>query len=408
MKHAKISLIAALLLGSSAYAFENTEVTGNANFFYSTFDGHDATLFGKDTSTADASIGLGVTTDINDNVKAGVTGYVVSTFGLQYQVAANAWSGAHYNMDTGEIQYPSSAWVGEAWLEATFGKTVAKAGRMAIDTPLVFTETWGIAPNTFEGATLTNTDLPETTITAAWIDSGNGYSQFLLTDTNGKFSPLGNQGALALGVSNNSWKPLTLEGWYYNLPMYSQAYWLEGDFSMDGIVAGVQYTGMNPDQNLSTAKDSTALAVKLGYEGIENLGIYASYSTTDKDGDQYIGNIATRPGEGWGMQTKLYTEAWWNFGYVGLPGTDSYNVTATYNIPEIADLGLFYTNIDVDNPIDGKNTLDEITFTAGKSFGKLDTLFAYIYTDTSGTGAVGQNQNDGYSTVQFYLTYNFQ
>ena len=407
MRMTKMSLMAALLLGSSAaYAFENTNVSGDARFFYSTtdgtLDGSKADLFGKDTSTADASVNLGVTTDIDETFKMGVKGYAVSTLGLQDQIATNVWSGSHLNMDTGEIEYPSSAWIGEAWLEATFGKTAAKVGRMELDTPFVFTETWGVAPNTFEAATLVNTDIPDTTIVAAWIDSGNGYSQFLLTDTNGDFSPLGDQGAITLGITNNSWQPLTAQAWYYELPDYAQAYWLQVDFAMDGIVAGIQYAGMNPDENLSTADDSTALAVKIGYEGIENLGLYASYSTTDKDGDQYIGNIATRPGEGWGMQSKLYTEAWWNFGYVGLPGTDAYNVTATYSIPDIADLGLFYTNIETDTTA-FDNTLNEVTFTAAKSFGKLDTLFAYVYAESDDF-----NAGDAYNTVQFYLTYNFQ
>ena len=407
MRMTKMSLMAALLLGSSAaYAFENTNVSGDARFFYSTtdgtLDGSKADLFGKDTSTADASVNLGVTTDIDETFKMGVKGYAVSTLGLQEQIATNVWSGAHLNMDTGEIDYPSSAWIGEAWLEATFGKTAAKVGRMELDTPFVFTETWGVAPNTFEAATLVNTDIPDTTIVAAWIDSGNGYSQFLLTDTNGDFSPVGDQGAITLGVTNNSWQPLTAQAWYYELPDYAQAYWLQADFAMEGIVAGIQYAGMNPDENLSTADDSTALAFKIGYEGIENLGLYASYSTTDKDGDQYIGNIATRPGEGWGMQSKLYTEAWWNFGYVGLPGTDAYNVTATYSIPDIADLGLFYTNIETDTTT-FDNTLNEVTFTAAKSFGKLDTLFAYVYAESDDF-----NAGDAYNTVQFYLTYNFQ
>jgi hypothetical protein len=402
MKIAKMSLVTALLLGSSVYAFENTEVSGDARLFYSTYDGNGADLFGKDSSTADAGVRLSVTTDISENVKGAITGYAVSTMGLEQQIVSNVWSGAHLN-SAGELEYPTSGWIGEAWLEATFGKTTAKAGRMEFDSPLIFTEQWDIAPNTFEAGVITNSDLPDTTITAAWLANGNGFSQFLLVDTQGDFSPLGDQGALAFGISNNSWEPLALQGWYYSMTDYMQAYWLQADLSIEGIVAGVQYGDMNPYDVLSTADDSTALAFKLGYEGIENLGLYASYSTTDKDGDQYMGNIATRPGEGWGMQSPLYTEAWWNFGYVGLPGTDAYNVTATYNMPDVADFGLFYTNIDTDGGAGAsyfKNTVSEVTFTAGKSFGKLDTLFAYIYADDEAIG-------DPYSTVQLYLTYNF-
>jgi hypothetical protein len=405
MKIAKMSLVSALLLGSSAYAFENTNVSGDARFFYSTIDGSGdgskADLFGKDSSIADAGVNLGVTTEIDETFKAGIKGYAVTTLGLEKQIATGVWSGAHLDMDTGDIEYPTTGWIGEAWLEAAFGNTIAKAGRMELDTPLVFTEGWGVAPNTFEAGTVINTDLPDTTLTAAWIANGNGYSEFLLTDTNGDFSALGDQGAVAFGVVNNSFEPLTVQGWYYEMPKYAQAYWLQADFSMSGIVAGIQYTGMNPDENLSTADDSTALAFKLGYEGIENLGLYAAYSTTDEDGDQYIGNIATKPGAGWGMQSKLYTEAWWNFGYVGGAGTDSVNVTATYNMPDVADFGLFYTNIETDTTA-FENTLNEVTFTAGKSFGKLDTLFAYIYAESDDF-----NAGDAYSTVQFYLTYNF-
>jgi len=409
MKIAKMSLVAALLLGSSVYAFENTNVDGDARFFYSTYDGHGADLFGKDSSYADAGVRLGVTSDIDETVKMGVTGYAVSTLGLEKQIATGVWSGAHVNMDTGDIEYPTTGWIAEAWLEATFGKTVAKAGRMELDTPFIFTETWGVAPNTFEAATLVNTDIPDTSIVAAWIANGNGYSQFLLTDTNGKFSPVGDQGAITFGITNNSWQPLALQGWYYELPDYAQAYWLQGDFAMAGFVAGIQYAGMNMDSNnpmpeMVASDDLTALAAKIGYEGIENLGLYASYSTTsDKDSYQYLGNIATTKGDYWGMQTKLYTEAWWNFGYVGIAGTDTVNVTATYSIPDIADLGLFYTNIERSETLYyAKNTLNEVTFTAGKSFGKLDTLFAYIYADSD-----DQNLGDAYSTVQFYLTYNF-
>ncbi|MEJ2501672.1 MAG: hypothetical protein P8Y65_11270, partial [Campylobacterales bacterium] len=143
MKIAKMSLVSALLLGSSAYAFENTNVSGDARFFYSTIDGSGdgskADLFGKDSSIADAGVNLGVTTEIDETFKAGIKGYAVTTLGLEKQIATGVWSGAHLDMDTGDIEYPTTGWIGEAWLEAAFGNTIAKAGRMELDTPLVFT-----------------------------------------------------------------------------------------------------------------------------------------------------------------------------------------------------------------------------------------------------------------------------
>lgn len=403
MKIAKLSLVTALLLGSSAYAFENTNVSGDARFFYYTVDGNGVDLFGKDSSYADAGVRLGVTTDITEGVSMGVTGYAVSTLGLEYQVASNAWSGAHYDMVTGEIAYPTTAWIGEAWLSATAGNTTGKVGRMELDTPLAFTEQWGIAPNTFEAALLSNTDIPDTTLVAAWVPQGNGYSGFLLQDTEGQFTPLGDQGAIVLGATNNSYKPLTAQAWYYELPEFASAYWLEADLAMEGVLVGLQYADINPNDALSSADDSTAFAAKLGYEGIENLYVAAAYSTTGKDGEAYVGNVATSNGGLGGSQTKLYTEAWWNFGYVGGPSTDAYNVTAEYSFTDVADFGLYYTNIETKTAMyAAENTLNEVTFTAAKSFGNLDTTFAYIYTDSD-----DQNGGDAYNDVQFYLVYNF-
>jgi imipenem/basic amino acid-specific outer membrane pore len=45
---------------------------------------------------------------------------------------------------------------------------------MELDTPLAFSETWSIVPNTFEGAVVLNQDLPDTTLVGAWIGKGNG------------------------------------------------------------------------------------------------------------------------------------------------------------------------------------------------------------------------------------------
>ena len=83
-------------MGSSAFAFENTQVSGDARFFYSTTDGtgdgSKADLFGKNTSTADAGVNLGVTTEIDGTFKAGIKGYAVATMGLEKQIAANSYN----------------------------------------------------------------------------------------------------------------------------------------------------------------------------------------------------------------------------------------------------------------------------------------------------------------------------
>ncbi len=107
----------------------------------------------------------------------------------------------------------------------------------------------------------------------------------------------------------------------------------------------------------------------------------------------------------------MYTEAWWNYGYVGVAGAESYNVTAEYDAG-FAKFGAYYTNVEIDNNINatsaalndiaGGDDMKEVTLTASKSFGPLDASLAYISTD-----ADDQNNGKEYSTVQAYLTLNF-
>lgn len=54
MKLTKLSLIAAMLIGSSAFAIENTKVTGDVKVFYGTMDSDSGTYLGNKTSLLDA------------------------------------------------------------------------------------------------------------------------------------------------------------------------------------------------------------------------------------------------------------------------------------------------------------------------------------------------------------------
>ncbi|MBV5348158.1 hypothetical protein JZU61_00575, partial [bacterium] len=122
----------------------------------------------------------------------------------------------------------------------------------------------------------------------------------------------------------------------------------------------------------------------------------AAYSAADKDGVLGVQNVA---GSG---QSKLYTEAWWNYTYVGRAGAESYMVSAEFDAG-VAKLGAQYTDVSV-RPTNAANNEDmtEVTLTASKSFGPLDATLAYVSTD-----ADDQNAGSQYNTVQAYLTLNF-
>lgn len=436
MKLVKMSLVAAMVMGASAFAIDNVKVSGDAKLFYGTDDSGTASLMDQGSSYADTALRLGVAGDLTKGVSFGVTGIAVSTLGLENNLVANTWTGAH----TAGNGVNDAMWVSEAWLAATMGKTTVKIGRMELDTPFAFSEKWSVAANSFDAAVLINQDLPDTTLVGAWVGKGNGINALgnvenRLNTTVGTpytgnvpfgtvggydnlpavgvdgivgtgFGTFMNKGAYAVAAVNNSFKPLTAQAWYYNVVNVADAYWLQADINcqlVKDLKIGAQYANMSPKGLLKAAgfsDDSSAYAFKLGYEGIKNLKVSAAYSDTDKDGTLKIANVATNHLT---SQSKLYTEAFWNYGYVGAPGAESYNVTAEYDAG-IAKIGAYYTSVSNENDVNflRMSDMNEMTLTASKSFGPLDATLAYVSTD-----ADDQNAGSQYNTVQAYLTLNF-
>lgn len=417
MKLVKMSLATAVLLGASAFAIDNVKVNGDAKLYYTTNDEGTASnneIFDQSTSAADTALRLGVTGDLLKGVSFGVTGYAVSALGLEQNLVSNTWTGAHGR--TSGLAVDDRAWIGEAWLATTVGKTTAKVGRMELDTPLVYSEKWSIVPNTFGAGVLINQDLPDTTLVAAWVGQGNGRNAVAAyggIDNNSSgvgidgymgagatFGKFMNSGAYAAGAINNSFKPLVAQAWYYNVSDIADAFWLQGDIDcsmVKGVKIGAQYAKMDPKGRLATLDDSSAYAFKLGYEGIENLKISAAYSKADDKGTLKIANVATNNLET--AESKLYTETFWNRGWVGRADAQSWNAKASYDVKDVAKFCASYTNIDVDKT---NNELDEIALSASKSFGPLDGRLAYI-----STSSTERNNGRHYNTLQAYLTLNF-
>jgi hypothetical protein len=439
MKLVKMSLAAAVLLGASAFAVDNVKVSGDAKLYYNTTnatEGDGDSLFGQAESSADTALRIGVTGDLLKGVSFGATGYAVSTLGLENNLVANTWTGAHHH--SGSVD--DAAWMSELWLAATMGKTTAKIGRMELDTPLAFSEKWSVVANTFDAAVLINQDLPDTTLVGAWVGKGNGVNAIGVLDgvtgltlenrqdidtgtvqidalgidgimaTDGKFGTFAESGAYAAAIVNNSFKPLTAQAWYFNVANIADAYWLQADINCDlvkGLKIGAQYANMDPKGALKSSavtthlgheiKDSSAYAVQLAYEGIQNLKVSAAYSSVDEDGTLKIANVATN--NLGGAQSKLYTEAWWAYGNVGAPGADTVTLKAEYDAG-FAKLGAYVTDVEIKAAGDTETTnVDEYTATVSKSFGPLDTTLAYVRTDVTDA-----KPND---MIQAYLTLNF-
>ena len=239
-------------------------------------------------------------------------------------------------------------------------------------------------------------------------NSTNCYYQLAVggvVNQDGKFTTYGTNGAYAAGIINNSFKPLTVQAWYYDVSKLAQAYWLQADLNMEGILAGAQYASASYDKGatgLAKDVDNDVYAVMLGYEMKDMFTAKVSYSAVGKEtlGSYGAGaNTATASGA-----SKLYTEAWWNYGYVTQADTKAFNVTVEVPVKDIVDLGVYYTNSSAGKNGGTANRADmsELTITASRSFGPLDASLVY-----SNVKATDQNDNSAYNQVQAYLTLNF-
>ncbi len=438
MKLVKMSLLAATLIASSAFAIDNVKVSGDAKLYYSTNDGiaavgggadNDAALFRQENSAGQAGLSLGMTADLTEGVSAGIKANALSTLGLQNNLVANVWEGTAVgggSVDGSVVNgLKDQFWVSEAWVAGTLGNTTGKIGRMQLDTPLVFSETWSMAANTFEAAVLINQDLPATTLVGAYVGSSNGsegdatgnggtnasFAGVLAggqDDTNSPFHSFWN-GAYAAGVVNNSWEPLTVQAWYFQAQHVLNAYWVQADLNIIGLDFGAQYTGLSVTDAVAATGDQSndAFAVKVGYEMKDTFTVSAAYSQTGKNNNG-IGAGFNLAGYG---QSKLYTEAWWNYGYITMADTSAFNVTAT--TPESLTwvaLGLYVTQATATDGMAPGTDLDmtEVTLSASKSFGPLDASLVYVNTAADDQNIkAGDTKGSAFNTVQAYLTYNF-
>lgn len=306
MKLGKLSLVAVMALGTSAFAIENVKVNGEAKVWYQTTE--DSTVatqdfFDHDTnSMAEIALRIGATMDLAPNLSMGASAYALTTLGLENNLVLNV--PAAKTDTTNNAHLNDQAWMRELYLAYTAGKTTAKVGRQELNTPLAFTETWNVVDNTFDAAVILNNDLPDTTLVAAWVGKHNGATGGGTVTTDGKFASFGAlgvaDGAYAFAAVNKSIPNTTVQAWYYDVNSLANAIWLQADSKIAGMVdLGLQYASMDPDHSALETND--IYAVKVGAD-VAGVNVYAAYSSADKgNAVTNFSNVAT------GDKSMIYT-----------------------------------------------------------------------------------------------------
>ncbi len=409
MKKVTLSLVVAALVATAAHAdIKSKSFGGTASLFYGTTDRGGNDLFSKGSLLGDndegytssygnAAVHLGGAASVGAcdtcvTLNYGITG--VSTLGLENTLVNHIWVDQQVLADDTDPNTPDvrdAVWIDTLNLSfmplSGISNTTMVIGRQALDTPMVFTETWNIAKNTYDAAVAVNNDIVDTTLVAAWVGRSNvaGASTVRARNIGDGFeSFLTKEGAYAFGAVSKAIPGVAAQAWYYIAPSVANIAWLQADGEFAGFGLGAQYVYTDP----SAGDTGNGYAVKIGYN-YEGLGLSAAFSSTND-------KLMTAANLG-GAQSKLYTEAWWNYGKVSVADTDSYNVTATYSAKDIADFGIYYTEADHANGDAGD--LTEIAVTVGKDIGNLNLTLAYINADINGKGA----DND----IQVYATYSF-
>ncbi len=422
-------LLTIFFLPSSIYAIDNLEFEGTVNLFYGTYDdkynnnqvGHESELFNKVSSISELGINLGAKIDFTEWLLAGGVLSAITDMGLDGELTNGTFSG----------QNDTKAWLNELYVGAKIGKTSAKIGRMQLDTPFLFSETWSVVPETYESVIVHNRDIPDTTLAIGYVDKyngqyvvGGGVPAYKYDAYDGDVFADFYKGVFATGVENNSWEPLNVQAWYYAVDSDPsddkslglsgiQSIWLQTDMNLDGILAGFQYSFTEYDYAQNS--DNYMFGLMAGYEMKDTFVAKISFTQVGNDKVNHAG-----AGENLGgSQSGLYSEAWWEYGVVVLNNTNAFNLTLTAPLKGF-DLGAYFTHAINKNAfaagtaLEDDAKLSELTLELLKSFefkepyGGLDIGFHYLYTKYDNDNQPTPTQKGkAYNSLHFDFTYAF-
>ncbi len=408
MKLAKLSLAAIVVAGlaSSSFAadtladaFKNGKVSGQIQAYY----------WDKDNGTTNADI---FTTGLDLSYQT------ASFYGLAFNATFQGTSSPFADSDAkrsnanggfaGDM-WGSGAVLSESYISYTIGKTTALVGRMYLDTPLVASSGSRVTKQSFEGAAVINTDLPNTTLIAGYVQKfqdrtdGNGnIGEFTKNFGTGSGYADGvevKDGAYTLAAINKSITGLALTAAYASVVDIIQVAYAEaayegkaGNFTY-GLAA--QYYYNNVDNAIATlATENNNLWGAKASLGYGDFGGYVAYSKVNNKADTLGGVVS---GLGGGADLAYTASPILSDSYAN--DTEAYKIGATYAIMKNANVGVNYT----------RNEIDSLNYKAGFAAIEADYAFegalkglstAFIYED-------GSKDANGKDAMRLNVNYKF-
>ncbi len=410
-----ITIIAAMIMTVAGYATAaetlhdsiiNGKISGDARIWYQTNDSDaNRSIFAAENSTFDAGLRLSYVTDSYKGFKAAVGFFAVDDIGAYENIANNS--------QVGRVHGETKTYLGEANLSYQFDNTTAKIGRMNIYSPLLNSDGWMIFPNNFEALLIKNTDISDTTITAAYVTEQRGRGDE-------KFQDEGfyNDGVAMIGAVNKSIANTTLSAYYYAADddIDTRALYFEAKTKVGIFDLGSQYIWISPDQ--ANRAETNAIAAKVGTK-IGDFKVYTAYS--------YVGDgfwQAAKLSDGM-AKTPLYTKTISGDGDIaGRPDTDTLAIAASTNPIENLNVMVRYAYSSANDTDDwsrwtingdnGDRAISDGDITTAELIAKYTgiehvTLWGALwYSDHEGVGPYnGLNGTKELITFRFKATYTF-
>jgi len=381
----KIILIISIII-TTLNAIEVSSFSGDTRFYYGSADDNDNALLEQEGASGQFSLSLDVELNVSDGVKVNLGTTLLTTLGLEESMITYPFAGGTTK---------DQLWLDEANFEINFlQKLNTTLGRQYLSSPLLYSIDWNIVSNAMDGIYIMDEHLSKTKLMGFWI--GREWSNDYNTSTDnlnfsGNFRTFGSKGAYGVGAQTELIPMLKAELWYYDVMERSTAIWLQAESELSDFNLGAQFASRTPEQGESIS----GYALRAKYSA-DFYSIDASFSQMSEKGSVSIVNLGGVYADG--SKSPLYTEAWWNWGYVGAADTLSYALKGEATLSNFY-LGAYWTQTS--NATTDVDTTD-ITLSANTNIGALNVMAVYIYIKRD-----DYNSAQGYNTLQGYLTYNF-
>jgi len=374
------------------------DFSGQAVAYYQTADAFgQGDLFASESSRANVGIQLNAIGNLGSGFGAGFQLSGLGTLGLQDGAVDGTMQMAGSNLNDGAITKAYLTWGTES--------TTLKFGRQALPkslSPFAWSENWNVFQNTYEGALVVNTSVPDTTLVGAWVNKSNTNGIGAGSNLNDFDKLNGSDGVYMITAQNKSIDGLTLTGsYYYAAEMLGDKeigaddlsiIWGSAEYGNGNlpVTVGIQGGTVTSD---AFETDTTAFGAKIG-GNISMFTASVAYSSVD-DGDAGVFNVG-------GVKTPLYTQMILNQDFIA---SDADTILVKGAVKALggtftAQYGMTTINANADTRINDVdyNEFDFIYKT--KIADDWTVLAAYVNQDV-------EAQEDPNNVLRFWARYNF-